>query len=161
MAGSWEDFFIAQVGAAAALAGLVFVALSINLRQIVSSPLLVGRAAEAMLLLVTPVLLGFAVLAPAGELWIAGILAAAIAVPIWASVTRLVVRGLGPSRERPPVERYLRLVASQVALVPALVGAALLLADVHAGYGFLAASAALSIAAGVFDAWVLLVEILR
>jgi len=161
MAGSWENFFIAQVGAAAALAGLVFVALSINLRQVVSSPILVGRAAEALLLLVMPVFVGLAVLAPSGELWIAGLLASAIALPIWASVTRLVARGLATSRERPPVERFLRVLASQFALVPALVGAALLLADLHAGFGFLAASAALSIAAGVLDAWVLLVEIVR
>ena len=32
----WHDFFLAQVGAAAALLGLLFVALSINLQRILS-----------------------------------------------------------------------------------------------------------------------------
>ena len=40
----WTDFFVAEVGAAAALAGLLVVAISINLKQIMSFPLLPGRA---------------------------------------------------------------------------------------------------------------------
>jgi hypothetical protein len=34
----WHDFFLAQAGAAGGLAGLVFVAVSINLQEIVSEP---------------------------------------------------------------------------------------------------------------------------
>jgi hypothetical protein len=50
----WHDFFLAQAGAAGVLTGLVFVAVSINLQQIVSDPGsgLAGRAAEALILLV-------------------------------------------------------------------------------------------------------------
>ena len=81
MAGSWESFFIAQVGAAAALAGLVFVALSINLRQVVSSPILVGRAAEALLLLVTPGIRGARGAGAIRRAVDRGPLTAAIAVP--------------------------------------------------------------------------------
>lgn len=33
----WENFFVAQVGASAALAGLVFVGISINLTKIVAT----------------------------------------------------------------------------------------------------------------------------
>ena len=36
----WHDFFLAAAGAAAVLAGLVFVGLSINLDQIMSNPTL-------------------------------------------------------------------------------------------------------------------------
>jgi hypothetical protein len=35
----WENFLIAEVGASAALLGLVFVAISINLARIISLPL--------------------------------------------------------------------------------------------------------------------------
>jgi hypothetical protein len=49
--GEWADFFVAELGAAAALAGLVIVAISINVTRILSTPLLPGRAAET---LVTP-----------------------------------------------------------------------------------------------------------
>jgi hypothetical protein len=46
----WSDFALAQLGASAALLGLVFVGVSINLRDVVASGLLVNRAAEAVIL---------------------------------------------------------------------------------------------------------------
>ena len=36
--GDWHDFFLAAAGAAAVLAGLVFVGVSINLDMIMSNP---------------------------------------------------------------------------------------------------------------------------
>ena len=53
-------FFGAQAAAFAALTGLVFVALSINLKTILDTPGTSGRAGEALVLLVAPVLLGLA-----------------------------------------------------------------------------------------------------
>ena len=48
----WSDFALAQLGASAALLGLVFVGLSINLRDVIGSTSLVNRAAEAVIALV-------------------------------------------------------------------------------------------------------------
>ncbi len=61
MVADWTDFFEGQVTARAALTGLVFVAISINLERIIGFTGLVGRAAEAMLSLVAPVFIGLAV----------------------------------------------------------------------------------------------------
>jgi modulator of FtsH protease len=47
----WSDFALAQVGASAALLGLVFVGISINLRDFVDSRTLVNRAFEAIVML--------------------------------------------------------------------------------------------------------------
>jgi hypothetical protein len=49
--GDWSEFATAHVGASAALLGLVFVALTINLRDVVRSSQLVNRAAETVVLL--------------------------------------------------------------------------------------------------------------
>jgi hypothetical protein len=50
-AASWTDFLVAAAGATAALVGLVFVGLSINLKRILALPGVSGRAAETVLLL--------------------------------------------------------------------------------------------------------------
>jgi hypothetical protein len=54
----WSDFSVAVVGAFAALTGLLFVAVSINLDQILAMGTLAGRALSTMILFVVPLLVG-------------------------------------------------------------------------------------------------------
>jgi hypothetical protein len=61
---AWEPFFIASSGATAALAGLIFVAISINLDDILETPGLDRRALEALALLVGALILSLLVLVP-------------------------------------------------------------------------------------------------
>ena len=49
-AAEWESLFVAEAGASAALAGLLVVALSINLERILKGSGLPGRAGEARVL---------------------------------------------------------------------------------------------------------------
>src|SRR2546421_3861143 len=60
----WSEFATAHVGASAALLGLVFVGLTINLREVVHSRWLVNRAAEAVILLGSALATATAVLVP-------------------------------------------------------------------------------------------------
>ena len=45
---AWHEFFVALAGAAAALTGLLFVAVSLNLRQILAFPSLPLRVGETL-----------------------------------------------------------------------------------------------------------------
>ena len=60
----WHDLFVAEAGAAAALAGLLFVAISINLKQILAFHTLPIRAASSLVALVVALVISTLVLVP-------------------------------------------------------------------------------------------------
>lgn len=61
---AWHDPYVAIAGAAAALSGLIFVAVKINLDRILSSLLLTARAAESLAILVMRLVISLLMLAP-------------------------------------------------------------------------------------------------
>ena len=157
----WSAFFIAEVGAAAALAGMLFVALSINLREIVKDPVLPGRALETVSILGGTLLTASLMLIPEQDKPFLGIELIVVAVAVWAMVT---YQELNRFRQMDPRFRYAipgQLALGQGATVPAIVAGALLVADLPAGYAVLAVGILMSFVAAIINAWVLLVEILR
>jgi hypothetical protein len=60
----WKDLFVASAGASAALAGLVFVAVSINVERILKFEGLPERALQTVLLLLSVVLVSIIGLIP-------------------------------------------------------------------------------------------------
>ena len=64
LASPWSDFSVAVVGSAAALTGLLFVAVSINIEQILAIGPLAGRALSTMILFVVPLVVGILILVP-------------------------------------------------------------------------------------------------
>jgi len=61
---AWFEFGVGIIGAAAALAGLLFVAMSINIERILALPKLPSRAGGNVVLFVLPLLLGIWLLVP-------------------------------------------------------------------------------------------------
>jgi modulator of FtsH protease len=157
----WNDFFMAQVGATAALAGLVVVAISINLQRILSFPQLPGRAAEMLILLVGALLACSFALLPGqtpevfgGEILGAGFLMTATPIVIQA-------RQLPLMKTQPLTWWLWRHLIGLCASVPVLIGGILLVGGARSGLYWLAAGIMATLAATVWNAWVLLVEILR
>jgi hypothetical protein len=161
MTGSWQSFFTAQVTVGAALTGLVFVALSINLKQILAYQGLAGRAGEALLVLLVPVFAGLAGLLPQSSLRALGAEILGVNLIAWAAVSAIILKGHKAMKARPWNEYVIRIVGAQAAVLPGVVAGGLLLAGGPGGLWWQAAGAGACIAVGVGDAWVLLVEILR
>lgn len=181
----WETFAVAHLGASAALLGLVVVGISINLREVVASPALVRRAAEAMVLLGSILLAATVLLIPdqgrsvvGVELTALGVAGLAVAIRLQSTRPTLV----GPSSARPPgplstptadpssaagtplappgsvAVRRLLAVGSLALVTTAGVS---LLADGGGGLYWWAAAVILAYLGALANTWVLLIEILR
>jgi len=160
--GDWETFFAAQAGASAALAGLVFVALSINLRQILAHPeLLPGRAGEAVIMMVQPVFVALVVLIPNQSMRTLGFEMLILGGIAFAFVNVVLWRAFEPSRERGTREFVQRVSLAELALLPTIIAGALLIDGSVTGLDWQAFGVLMCLAVGITDAWVLLVEILR
>jgi hypothetical protein len=158
---AWTAFFTAITGAAAALAGLLFVAVSINLDNILkSTTFLPARAAETLAILVFVVISSALALVPQDvELLGAEILV--IAVPLTAITVRSQLKFQRQNPDSPLLWSVSRATASGVALFPGTIAGISLAAHWGGGLYWLAPTVLLGIAGAVYSAWVLLVEIVR
>ncbi len=160
LAGGWGEFGVAMAGAAAALAGLVMVVVSVNIREILALEGLSARAATAVGSLVFVVVAAGASLVPGQSLPVLGgeILAATVLAALLHIHSQ---RRNFTLTDRPLSERVSHLIAVPVQLAPLVVGAILLLTGDPGGLYWVAAGVVLTIIGSMVDAWVLMVEILR
>jgi hypothetical protein len=162
----WHDFFLAAAGAAAVLAGLVFVGVSINLDTIMSnlSYGLPGRALGALVLLVAVLIVTILLLVPDQGMMLAGAEVLAVGVVDWASVVTIQVLVLRNWQSLDPAFRWHfvpRVVLNQLATLPIMAAGVGLMGWGVGGLYWLVVGVVLSFLVAVVDAWVLLVEIHR
>ncbi len=157
----WHDFAIMIGGATAALAGLLVVAMSINVREILGGKGLPDRAAGALIAMATPLIVAVVLLIPDQSAAALGWELLAICVVVGVTLPRL------NRPDRLPPERPLghwlvgTAVPIGVLLLALLVAGIGLLATRGGGLYWLPISVVAAILFGLLQAWVLLIEILR
>jgi hypothetical protein len=156
----WHDFFSTQAAAGAALAGLVFVAISLNLQRVLSSRAVSGRAVEALLLLLSLLIVGLLGLIPEQNTMALGIEFIVFGLVMTVSLVRI---GSGAANVGGATRsQYLgRLCLGQLASLPIIVAGISFITGDGGGLYWLALSTIVAVVAGMIGAWVLLVEILR
>ncbi len=156
----WHDFATSFAGAAGALLGLAFVAISFNLDPILRDKTLPGRAIETLAFFAYPLAASLLIQVPGlssvalgvGEaILVAGLIGlAVIDVPRWRK-----------ERDNPLSWRLSHMGPTVVIIVLAIVGAVATMTTSFGGLYWLAAAMAVATAAGIINSWVLLVEIKR
>ena len=157
----WSDFLTVAATTAGALVGLVFVALSINLSRIIALPGVSGRAAETIILLSGALAESIIALIPQLS---SRQLGWALLIVVAVTWTVPVIIQLRTALQHAYYQRSLALLRAllhQFAAVPALVAAACLIGLHPGGMLWLAVGAIAAMLVAIFNAWVLLVEIMR
>jgi hypothetical protein len=154
---NWTVFLSVAAGVAATLTGLIFVAVSINLSRILEFPPLADRAAESILQMFGALIVSLCALVPGQSQLVLGIELAILGVILWILQTLMMYRSYSPDHPRPLSSLGL----AQLAILPFVIGGVSLAAGSFGGLYWLAPGIILSVTAGVTNAWVLLVEILR
>lgn len=156
---AWKDFAVAQAGVAGVLLGLVFVALSINLREIVGTAVLANRALEAVVLFVMILFSSSLALVPGATRRGFGVELLGLGVAVLV-VVLLLQRGARQARAT-ALARGQRRVLGLAAPILGTVAAVSLLAGSGGGMYWWLAAVFVGYLSALGTAWVLLVEILR
>ena len=159
--GAWSDFFLAEAGASAALTGLIFVGVSISLPKIVANAGLPSRALEAIVLLLSVLVISSLLLVPDLSWRTVGIEVIVVGGLTWAMT--LVLQTRNWRRYTPATRiRFLRqVVITQSATTLAVIAGILTFLNGSSGLTWLVYGFLLCFLAAILDGWVLLVEINR
>ena len=158
---TWDEFFTAEVGAAAALTGLIFVGISINLKRILELPMIANRALQSLLILIGALVILSLLLVPDQSEFLAGVEVTGVTFAMLAILNGIEIRSwrsIQPKWRRVLAQHTLEI---QVPSVFFLVGGALLAGGLPSALNWFVPATLLSFLIGFIEAWVITVEILR
>jgi hypothetical protein len=163
---TWETFFAAQVGASAALAGLIFVGVSINMSKILSFPRLPERALQSLVALMVVLTISSLMLVPGQGTLSMGTEILVVGTVGWLMNTRsdyISWRAFNSNLIDKQLRRkYIYNIAmTQAAHLPYIVAGILIIPFGDAAIYFVVPAMIFSFFKAISDSWVLLVEINR
>lgn len=157
----WADFMVAAAGAAAALAGLVFVSISINLAKILELPGVASRAGETIIVLSGSLACALVTLIPHLTETSLSWLILAFALPTWAVPLVIQIDAIRNHTYYHGWHIIFRSSLHQLATLPGLLSVLAVRGILPGGLIWLAAGLILAMMVSIQKAWVLLIEILR
>jgi hypothetical protein len=160
--GDWSNFFLGELGAAAALAGLLFVSVSVNQARILELGRMADRGLEALAMLLLVLVAASLPLVPGQPIRLLGaeiLLVGALTLTALVPLQRGYLRHLDPAYRR-HTSRMVALNRLAVSII-ALAGLVLLWRGDGFGIYLLPPGFLLSFLAAGANAWVLLIEINR
>lgn len=157
----WENFFVATAGAAAALSGLLFVALSINLQRILSIPGLAARAGETFIPLGTSLVVSLVALVPGADPRHIALHLLLYGVGSWATVTVIEARAVRSRHFIKWQHLILRLAFGQPSTLCVALAGLFLRMGRFGGLYWIVPAVLFTFYGALVNSWILLVEILR
>lgn len=160
-AARWTSFFSAETSASAALTGLLFVAISINLLRIVANPALAARSLKALVTLAAILLISFLCLVPGQSTRVLGVEIAILGVLHWTAGTVLQYKSVHNNPYVGRKARVYNILVTHASALPIVLAGRSLVVGRGGGLYWLVGGTVICFLAALMDAWVLLIEIQR
>jgi hypothetical protein len=156
----WTDFNVAIAGAGAALAGLLIVAMSVNITEILKTATLPARAGASIGALTLGLAASCLGLIPGQSAWLLGLEILAGVALLWV-LEWFAVRAILREEGQGAATRAMKVLVGVLPPAAFTIGAVLLVAGADSGYVWVAVGSILAIVGAVLFSWIALVEILR
>ena len=163
----WDSFFVTAGGAAAVLAGLIFVGISINLPKLLARTIVSRGAWMSLLTLIEVLIVSLLMLIPEQPLTVLGAEVGGISLVCWIVITIVTVHQLARARQDnfPEAQTWYvglgMILLSQLITVPVVIGGVLLLLNMESGVYWTLPGLLSALPYSLYMGWVLTVEVNR